>query len=302
MEDRAKYTLIGLFTFAVVAGAFGFVYWLYNNSGNKETAAYRVIFEGSVSGLRVGGPVLFNGIRVGDVIDMRLTDNPAQVAAILAVNKTTPVRADTRVSLEYAGLTGIASVSLKGQLASAQPLTKKEDGFLTLKADPNAGTDMSTAVRETLGRADALIAENQESIRNTIKNLENFTAALARNGDKIDKLVEGGATAMGSFNELAVSLKADTSALAKDISVVTKDVSLVTKDASLLAQNLDKRTAEISEGINKLTDTANRQVNSVGNNLSRAIGNIDKSVADLAKNPQRILFGGGGSSSSETRR
>lgn len=274
MEDRAKYVLIGLFTFAVIAGMFGFVYWLHNNSGNRETATYRVIFEGSVSGLRVGGPVLFNGIRVGEVTDMRLTDSPSQVAAILSVATTTPVRADTRVSLEYAGLTGIASVSLKGAAASAPALTKKEAGFLTLKADPNAGTDMSTAVRETLGRADAVIAENQETLRNAIKNLEVFTAALARNGDKLDKLIDNSSEAMGSFAELASSLK---------------------KDTSLLAQNLDKRTAEVSEGINKLTDTATKHINVVGNDMHRAIVNIDRSVTDLAKNPQRIIFGGGGS-------
>ena len=114
MEDSAKYALIGLFTFAVIAGAFGFIYWLHNAPGTKESAQLSVIFEGSVSGLRVGGPVLFNGIRVGEVTDMRLTDNPAEVAAVLSVAKATPVRADTHVSLEYAGLTGIASVSLKG--------------------------------------------------------------------------------------------------------------------------------------------------------------------------------------------
>ncbi|MDO8875385.1 MAG: MlaD family protein [Pseudolabrys sp.] len=283
MEDRAKYVLIGVFTFAVVAAAFGFVYWLHNNAGNRETAAYRVIFEGSVSGLRVGGPVLFNGIRVGEVTDMRLTDSPSQVAAILSVATTTPVRADTRVSLEYAGLTGIASVSLKGATASAPPLTKKEAGFLTLKADPNAGTDMSTAVRETLGRADAVIAENQESIRNSIKNLETFTASLARNSDKIDKLIDNSSQAMGSINDLAGSLKKDTSELATILGKQTTD----------LATNLDKRTAEISEGINRLTDSANKQVNLVGNNLNRAITNIDKQVTDLAKNPHRIIFGGG---------
>lgn len=274
MEDRAKYVLIGLFTFAVVAAAFGFVYWLHNNAGNKESIAYRVIFEGSVSGLRVGGPVLFNGIRVGEVTDMQLTDNPSQVAAILSVAKSTPVRADTRVSLEYAGLTGIASVSLKGALASAQPLVTKSGSIATLKADPNAGTDMSTAVRETLGRADAIIAENQEALRNAIKNLEVFTAALARNGEKLDKLVDNSSQAMGSFAELAGSLK---------------------KDTSTLAVNLDKRTAEITEGITKLTDNANKHINVVGNDLHRAIINIDKSVTDLAKNPQRIIFGGSSS-------
>ena len=38
MEDRAKYVLMGLFTFAAIVGAFGFVYWLHNAAGSRETA------------------------------------------------------------------------------------------------------------------------------------------------------------------------------------------------------------------------------------------------------------------------
>ncbi|HZL29982.1 MAG TPA: MlaD family protein [Pseudolabrys sp.] len=278
MEDRAKYVLIGLFTFAVVAAAFGFIYWLHNTSGSKETANYRVIFDGSVSGLRVGGPVMFNGIRIGQVTDMGLTDDPSQVAAVITINKDTPIRTDTRVSLEYAGLTGIASVSLRGNNSKAPALVGKAGVLPTLSADPNSGTDMSTAVRETLGRADAVIAENQESLRNTIKNLETFTAALARNGEKIDRLVDSSMQAVGSVNELAVSLK---------------------KDTSELAASLDKRTAEITEGVNTLTGTATKHIEIVGNDIHRTVvhidkvaGNIDKSVSDLAKNPQRFIFGG----------
>jgi phospholipid/cholesterol/gamma-HCH transport system substrate-binding protein len=274
MEDRAKYALIGLFTFAVITAAFGFVYWLHGASGSKETTPYLIVFEGSVSGLRVGGPVLFNGIRVGEVTEMRLTDKPSEVAAVVSITPSTPIRADTIVTLEYAGLTGIASVSLKGATASSPAVAPPRNGGLpTLRASSTAG-DMGTAVRETLAKADAIIVENQESLRNTIKNLETFTAALARNGDKLDKLVDNSSEAMGSLAELAGSLK---------------------KDTSTLAQNLDKRTAEISEGINKLTETATKHINVVGNDMHRAIINIDKSVTDLAKNPQRIIFGGGGS-------
>jgi phospholipid/cholesterol/gamma-HCH transport system substrate-binding protein len=273
MEDRAKYALIGLFTFAVITAAFGFVYWLHGASGSKETTPYLIVFEGSVSGLRVGGPVLFNGIRVGEVTEMRLTDKPSEVAAVVSITPSTPIRADTIVTLEYAGLTGIASVSLKGATASSPAVAPPRNGGLpTLRASSTAG-DMGTAVRETLAKADAIIVENQESLRNTIKNLETFTAALARNGDKLDKLVDNSSEAMGSLAELAGSLK---------------------KDTSTLAQNLDKRTAEISEGINKLTETATKHINVVGNDMHRAIINIDKSVTDLAKNPQRIIFGGGG--------
>lgn len=286
MEDRAKFALIGLFTFAVITAAFGFVYWLHSATGSKETNPYLIVFEGSVSGLRVGGPVLFNGIRVGEVTEMRLTDKPSEVAAVISVTPSTPIRSDTIVTLEYAGLTGIASVSLKGATASSPAVAPPRSGGLpTLRAASTAG-DMGTAVRETLAKADAIIVENQESLRNTIKNLETFTGALARNGDKIDKLVdssakliETGTQTMGSFNELAVSLKKDTNAL---------------------AESLDKRTAEITEGITKLTETTTKQVTVVGANLNRAITNIDKSVTDLAKNPQRIIFGGGGSSNTTT--
>ena len=257
MEDRAKFVLIGLFTFAVIAGAFGFVYWLHASAGSEESARYRVIFDGSVTGLRVGAPVLFNGIRVGDVTSLQLTKDPSQVAALLAVDNKTPVRSDTRVTLEFSGLTGIASVSLKGVLASSPPLKAKDGETPTLKAESNAGQDLSSAVRKA------------------IKNIEEFTDALARNSDKIDSIVAHTDSMMSNANDLI--------ATSKD----TMD------SAHKLADNLDKRTESITKGVNKLTDTATKQINIVGADAHRAINNIDRAVTDLAKHPSRFLFGGG---------
>ncbi|WP_137043777.1 MlaD family protein [Pseudolabrys sp. FHR47] len=299
MEDRAKFALIGMFTFAVVAAAFVFIYWIHSAGTSKETQPYLVVFEGSVSGLRVGGPVLFNGIRVGEVTEMRLTDKPSEVAAVISITPSTPVRSDTSVTLEYAGLTGIASVSLKGATASSPAVPPSKNGGLpTLRAGSTAG-DMGTAVRETLAKADTIILENQESLRNAIKNLEVFTEALARNGGKIDELIQNGATAMGSINELAVSLKADTSRVAANLDKLTTNLD---KQTTMLAENLDKRTAEITEGVLKVTDSTNKQINLVGTDLRRSIGNIDRAVTDLAKNPQRILFGGSSESGPGPRR
>ena len=98
MERKAHYALIGLFTFAVVAGAFGFVFWLHHSSGKKQAVAYRVIFDSTVSGLHVGGNVLFNGIRVGEVTRLTLDpDKPSQVVAML---RTIPrTRCPSRVTI-----------------------------------------------------------------------------------------------------------------------------------------------------------------------------------------------------------
>jgi phospholipid/cholesterol/gamma-HCH transport system substrate-binding protein len=270
MEDRAKYVLIGVFTFAVIATAFGFLFWLHNTVGKKESVYYRVIFDGAVSGLGVGGPVLFNGIRVGEVTNLKLNpDNPSQVTAILTVNKATPIRSDTRVSLEFTGLTGIASVALKG-VSATTPLIEKEEGEPpTLKADATASQDLAQAVRDALGRVDTVIDENRQGLHEVIQNLAAFTAALARNADQVDAIMTNTKEATASVHELAT--------------------------------NLDTRTAEITTGVNKFTSTATKQIEIVGGDAHRTLINIDKAVTDLARNPQRILFGGGGSSTPENQ-
>src|ERR1700722_15616427 len=101
METRANYVLIGLFTLAVIAGGFGFVYWFSTVGGAGARANYRIVFDGSVSGLYAGAAVLFNGIRVGEVTALTLDPAaPRSVVAMISVDKRIAVRADTAGRLE----------------------------------------------------------------------------------------------------------------------------------------------------------------------------------------------------------
>src|ERR1041385_9458976 len=84
METRANFVLIGAFTLAVIAAAFGFVLWFQSLHTVKQRSPLRIVFEGPAAGLRNGGSVNFNGIRVGEVISVRL-DNPRRGVA-LAIN------------------------------------------------------------------------------------------------------------------------------------------------------------------------------------------------------------------------
>jgi len=265
MERKAHYVLIGLFTFAVVAGAFGFIFWLHHSSGKKQAVAYRIIFDSSVSGLQVGGNVLFNGIRVGEVTNLRLDpDNPRQVIALLAVNKATPIRSDTRVGLEFAGLTGVASVSLKG-VSAKTPLIEREEGEPpTLRADPSASQDMMQAARDVLNKAEEVITANQEALHQAIADLASFSASLARNGDSVDSIV-------------------------RDAKDTMSNAKAATASARTLIENLDKRTEDITVGVNRMTATATKQIDIAG-----------RAITDLAHNPQRFLFGGGPSTTEAT--
>ena len=115
MEIRAPFVVVGTFVLAAIVAVFGFVYWLHNSGGLGPRATYRVQFDGSVPGLLVGAAVLFNGIRVGEVTDLGLApDSPRRVNATISIASTTPVRADTRVGLEFQGLTGVPVITLEG--------------------------------------------------------------------------------------------------------------------------------------------------------------------------------------------
>ncbi|MDU3133549.1 MAG: MlaD family protein, partial [Bradyrhizobium sp.] len=113
METRANYVLIGSFTLAVIAAAVGFVLWFQSLHTTKQRSPLRVVFEGPAAGLRNGGSVNFNGIRVGEVISVKL-DNPRRVVALAMVENNAPIRKDTLVGLEFQGLTGVAAIALKG--------------------------------------------------------------------------------------------------------------------------------------------------------------------------------------------
>jgi len=192
METRARYALVGLFMLAVIIASFGFVYWLENKGGFTQREVYRVKFQGSVSGLLVGSAVLFNGIRVGEVTGLGLNpDAPQDVIATIAIDRGTPVRADTQVGIETQGLTGGAAVSLRGG-SSSSPLAATEGGAPpTLVAAPQAGQDWTQAARDAFQRVDGILAENSEALHSAITNIDTFSDALARNSDKVDGILAG---------------------------------------------------------------------------------------------------------------
>jgi phospholipid/cholesterol/gamma-HCH transport system substrate-binding protein len=187
METRAPFVVVGAFVLAAIAAVFGFVYWLHNTGGLGPRATYHVQFEGSVPGLLVGAAVLFNGIRVGEVTDLGLApDNPRRVNATISVSSTTPVRSDTKVGLEFQGLTGVPVIALEGGM-----LLANSGEVPTLIAEPGAGQGMTQAARDALRRVDSVLAENAEPLKNTIANLQVFSEGLARNTGKLDGIIAG---------------------------------------------------------------------------------------------------------------
>jgi phospholipid/cholesterol/gamma-HCH transport system substrate-binding protein len=187
METRAPFVIVGAFVLAAIAAVFGFVYWLNNAGGIGKRETYNVVFNGPVPGLLVGAAVLFNGIRVGEVTSLDLVaDRPHDVHATIAVAQHTPVRANTKVGLDFQGLTGVPVVALEGGEDAAAPPVQG-----ALIAEKGAGQSMTQAARDALRRVDGVLSENAAPLHEAISNLRTFTDGLARNTPKLDGIVTG---------------------------------------------------------------------------------------------------------------
>ena len=138
-------------------------------------------FQRGAPGIAVGGSVLFDGVRVGEVTDIRFDSaDPDQVLATIAIYRKTPVRVDTRVGVDIQGLTGGGGVSLHG--GGAPPM---------LTADPGLVAGLTESARQVLRRLDKALSDNADSLRTTLSNVQLFSDAPARNSGRLDGIVQG---------------------------------------------------------------------------------------------------------------
>jgi phospholipid/cholesterol/gamma-HCH transport system substrate-binding protein len=297
METRANYVLIGLFMLAAMIGAFGFIYWFQSVGPGGARAYYRVVFDGSVSGLRTGSAVLFNGIRVGEVSGLGLNpQKPQQVVATVEIDKSVAVRPDTQVGLEFQGLTGVASLSLKGGSADKPALVGSRTNPPMLIAPPGATQDVTEAARDTLHRLDDFIATNQQALHSAIVNIDKFSKTLADNSQRID-------SALDNIDKFSVVLARNSERIdkvAQGLQNLTGgadgksgEINEAAKSIKTLADNLNARTAEITRGVNELTRSGQKQLQQLSSDAKRTLAHIDRTVTNLDRNPSRLIFGGG---------
>ena len=186
METRARYATIGLFALAIIAAAFGFVYWL-RGTGGPDKAVYRIRFDGSVGGLTTGSPVTFNGVPVGEITGITLDkDDANRTSVVAAVARATPVRSDSKVAIETQGFLGAPTLALSG--GSGAPLAQSGDAPAVIEAGA-APQDLPTVARGALRRFDDLVGDNAADIRDTVANLKTFTGVLARNSGRIEGIL-----------------------------------------------------------------------------------------------------------------
>ncbi|QRZ12713.1 MCE family protein [Paracoccus methylovorus] len=297
METKANYVLIGAFTIAGFLGLLLFLMWFAKLELDRQFAYYDIYFP-EVSGLSVSSEVTFAGLSVGRVVNMQLSQSVnGAVRVRVEVAEDTPVRTDSRASIEIQGVTGVTAVAITAGRSDAPLLREVDpDSVPVIAANRSALQTLSDQGPEMVSRLNTVAEqltqllgdENQSRVSNILDNVERSSANLDKAladvttatesiasaatdisafGERLDGLSAAAETTLGNadtalakFTESAA--KVDTT-LESGTALLDEVRTYVSGDLTSLTQRLDQTAATLQEDLSRLTTRADQSLDSL---------------------------------------
>lgn len=225
----------------------------------------------------------------------------------------------------------MASIALVGGSAGSPPIEGQNGAPPTIYAEPSqiqniidTLQNLSGKVDGLIARADSLVADNTQSITDTLRNVDKFSAAFAENTDGVkDFLSSVGAIGrdIKPFVEALNRTSGPIDDTAKNVAELAEklnrsadkidgvlaaaqgflgqpgtagamdDIGGAARAIRKLAENLDGRTKELTAGFNRLTGQGLRSINGLVSDGRRAVEQVDRTTRSVEKNPQQFIFG-----------
>ncbi|MDB6142981.1 MAG: transporter substrate-binding protein [Pseudomonas sp.] len=265
METRAHHVLIGLFTVIVVAAALLFGLWLAKSSVDTAFKDYEIVFNEAVTGLSRGSAVQYSGIKVGDVVQLRLDpEDPRRVLAQIRIAGETPIKEDTQAKLALTGITGTSIIQLSGGTPASTELTGVYGKLPVIIASPspisrllNDTGDLLSGITQLLHNTNQMFSDdNVKSLTLTLQHMEQATSVVADERE--------------------------------DIRQTLKQLTLVSKQASLTLE----QTSALMRGANELLSTDGKQVFVSAQQTLKSIEQSTATINTLLKSNNESINGG----------
>ncbi|NIR69458.1 MCE family protein [candidate division KSB1 bacterium] len=173
----------------------------------------------SVSGLEVGSPVKYLGVKVGTITDIRI--DPEDVSRIIVkveLKEGTPIKKDARADIVSMGITGLKMIEIHGASKEADLLSEGE--FI------KAGSS-----EEITGKAE-VVAEKMERVFN---NLQRFTRPA--NLEKIMQMIERTSAALDQVESM---LRENRHGIQKSIRAAQDITAQLDTTSQLLQSSADR--------------------------------------------------------------
>ena len=187
----------------------------------KRDRYYIEYTDVSVGGLDAGTPVKYHGIRVGRVEDVYVDpEDITKIKVVVSLRRGTPIVTDTEAVIASIGITGLKYIELTGgtkeaekvepggQIAAGKSLFSSLSDraeVMALKLDAILGNIAAVtdeehrrvfkntveSIERLVSQLNALIEENREQLRVTVRNVSVISESLIQVSGKMERTLEG---------------------------------------------------------------------------------------------------------------
>ncbi|MDC0422142.1 MlaD family protein [Hellea sp.] len=315
MERKAHYALIGTFVLVSLAALLAFTAWLSNAQFDKKFDNYEISFRGGVQGLSEGTEVRFNGLKVGDITELRIDPNDNNSVIVdIQVEANTPIDFESIGRMEPLGLTGLNYIQIipGGPNSRLIKNSTDKDPF-RLKGEASridlllgsGGTVMESS-QAALARINAVMTP--EAIMDFHEILNNLKVITSNFVDlKVDPEIFN--RTMQSIEQASsdVSLAADAvDVAAKDFDVLIEtDVKTVLDRSKISMEKLDKTLSAIEvlskdsnqlitdgrDAINRLSNSGLTDIEETTDSIRRVVLGLESILINFEQNPTAFIVG-----------
>jgi len=300
MISRTEKVRLGIFLIAagaLVAAAFAV---LAGFRLTEKTDRYTVRFEESVSGLEVGAQVKYNGVRVGQITDIRIDPKDVDlVIAVLELREGTPVKADTTAVMVAMGITGLKFVELAGGTKSAallKPGSEIKSGQSLIGTLEGKAQDIAVKMELALNKINTVLTdENLRGIKEIIANVAALSgdakALVADNDDRVGVILRNAETASVDLQEGLASASRSAERLEEVMTEAQPEVRKILTNASDATESF-KRVAGSLSRIDKILADLSRSLESFDEQIKAAeVGKISKGAQNAVAEAEAALKG-----------
>lgn len=326
MITRAQRIRLGIFVVASVGILLALFVAVVGTTLWTDRDNYRVRYRISVSGLEIGAPVKYNGVRVGRVESIKI--DPKQVSHTLvsiSLEAATPVKDNTRAVLNIQGITGLKFIELVGgtsEAATLNPGSEIEAGTsvvdkltgqaenISIKAEllinqllDLTGDSNRALVTDVLARAGSLMNTLDKTITKNADELENVMKGLSLASNRLAAALEEIRRAAQETREAVVGIRRATEKVldAKRVAGVLDEAKEAIGDArkrmgknemgkvTRLIERLLTRTNALVERMDLVVDRSREDIRASLRHLAETSENLRDFSRLIREDPSRLL-------------
>ena len=290
MNGRNSYLIVGIFVSIGLVTLIVMSFIFAGGRSTEPTIRYIIFFQRDVSGLTLGAPVRYLGVRVGEVNTMSLTTHDfTKVRVDLEVLQSTPITAATYASLAFQGVTGVAFISLAADQNGATNklvaddfeypvIPTRDTGLAALLSD---APEITRKVTQLLDQASQLLDENnQAALAGSLANIEAMTESLP--GELRTVLAEGENTLR--------QLRSTLDQAQPDVVATMKQLNEASTSLANISARMDGWLTENDRQMEQFMSAGLAQIPALIADTRNTMRELEKLLVELRDNPSQLVY------------